>query len=32
VRAHGGTIEVVSSAGRGTTFIVRLPREPPAAE
>lgn len=30
VRAHGGTIEVVSSAERGTTFIVRLPREPPA--
>jgi PAS domain S-box-containing protein len=29
VRAHGGTIDVHSSAAEGTTFIVRLPREPP---
>ena len=25
-RAHGGTVHVVSSAGRGTTFTARLPR------
>jgi signal transduction histidine kinase len=31
VRAHGGEIEVRSKAGDGTTFIVRLPRQPPAA-
>jgi PAS domain S-box-containing protein len=29
VRAHGGTIDVHSTAADGTTFIVRLPREPP---
>jgi signal transduction histidine kinase len=29
VRAHGGTIDVHSTASEGTTFIVRLPREPP---
>ncbi len=29
VRAHGGTIDVHSTAAEGTTFIVRLPREPP---
>jgi PAS domain S-box-containing protein len=29
VRAHRGTIEVHSTAAEGTTFIVRLPREPP---
>jgi len=27
VAAHGGTVEVTSSATRGTTFIVHLPRE-----
>lgn len=26
VRAHGGSVEVDSSAARGTTFVVRLPR------
>lgn len=30
VRAHGGTIEVRSSAATGTSFAVSLPREPPA--
>jgi PAS domain S-box-containing protein len=30
VRAHGGTIDVRSTAAEGTTFLVRLPREPPA--
>ena len=29
VAAHGGNIEVESSAGRGTRFTVRLPRESP---
>jgi PAS domain S-box-containing protein len=29
VRAHGGTIDVHSTAAEGTTFIVRLPRESP---
>jgi PAS domain S-box-containing protein len=28
-RAHGGGVEVHSTATEGTTFIVRLPREPP---
>jgi PAS domain S-box-containing protein len=30
VRAHGGTVEVRSTADDGTTFVVRIPREPPA--
>ncbi len=29
-RAHGGGVEVHSTAAEGTTFIVRLPRGPPA--
>ena len=29
-RAHGGTVDVVSAEQAGTTFVVRLPREPPA--
>jgi PAS domain S-box-containing protein len=32
VRAHGGTVEVRSTADAGTTFVVRLPREPPVGE
>lgn len=30
VRAHAGEIEVRSTEAEGTTFIVRLPRQPPA--
>jgi signal transduction histidine kinase len=32
VSDHGGTIEVRSQVGQGTTFCVRLPLEPPATE
>jgi signal transduction histidine kinase len=32
VTAHGGTIDVTSSAGQGTTFTVRLPRHRAAAD
>ncbi|MBN8230685.1 response regulator [Corallococcus macrosporus] len=31
VRAHGGHVGVTSTAEAGTTFTVRLPRQPPAA-
>jgi sigma-B regulation protein RsbU (phosphoserine phosphatase) len=31
VLAHGGAIDVTSSEAEGTTFLVTLPRHPPAA-
>ncbi len=32
IRLHGGTIDVASTPGEGTTFTIRLPAAPPASE
>ncbi len=32
VNRHGGSVEVVSEVGRGTTFKLRLPRTPEPGE